>query len=120
VLSSHIALNGTGQQALEHAQLQPGMTYVDVGISHPNRDAFVHQFFNTAAFVPLSQMQLGTYGNAGRNFMNEPSLINTDFTLMRDFPESHRRPLQHKAGNRLRRTDESVHRRRYFQCAEPQ
>jgi hypothetical protein len=86
VLGSDIALNGTGEAALEHAQLEPGMTYADVGIGHPNRNAFVHQFFNTAAFVPLSQMQLGTYGNAGRNFMNGPALINTDFTLMRDFP----------------------------------
>ena len=85
-LSSDIALNGTGQASLEHAQLQPGVTYNDVGISHPNRDALVHKFFNTAAFVPLSQMTPGTYGNAGRNFMNGPALINTDFTLMRDFP----------------------------------
>ena len=85
-LGSDIALNGTGQAGLEHAQLQPGMTYGDVGISHPTRNAFVHQFFNTAAFVPLAQMKLGTYGNAGRNFINGPALINTDFTLSREFP----------------------------------
>jgi hypothetical protein len=85
-LGSDIALNGTGQAGLEHAQLQPGITYEDVGISHPDRNAFVHQFFNTAAFTPLAQMKPGTYGNAGRNFMNGPALINTDFTLMRDFP----------------------------------
>jgi Carboxypeptidase regulatory-like domain len=82
-LGSDIALNGTTQAGLEHAQLASGMTYEDVGISHPNRNATIHAFFNTAAFVPLAQMQLGTYGNAGRNFMNGPALINSDFTLTR-------------------------------------
>jgi hypothetical protein len=85
-LGSDIALNGTGQASLEHAQLKAGMTYSDVGIAHPDRNAFVHQFFNTAAFVPLPQMQLGAYGNAGRNFFNGPALLNTDFTLTREFP----------------------------------
>ncbi len=93
-LGSDIALNGTGQASLEHAELQPGVTYADVGVSHPTRDAFIHKFFNTAAFVPLSQMTLGTYGNAGRNFMNGPALINTDFTLMREFPIRERMKTQ--------------------------
>jgi hypothetical protein len=57
-----------------------------VGIDHPSRAAFVRQFFNTAAFVPLNQMPLGSYGNAGRNFMNGPALFNSDITLMREFP----------------------------------
>ena len=86
VLGSDIALNGTNEASLEHAQLQPNMTYANVGISHPNTNAFVHSYFNTAAFVPLSQMTLGTYGNAGRNFMNGPALFNTDLTLTREFP----------------------------------
>lgn len=86
VLGSDIALNGTNEPGLEHAQLQPNMTYANVGTSHPNTNAFVHEFFNTAAFVPLSQMQLGTYGNAGRNFMNGPALFDTDVTLTREFP----------------------------------
>ena len=85
-LSSDIALNGTGQAGLEHAQLVPGTTYSNVGIAHADRNAFVHQFFNTAAFVPLAQMQLGSYGNAGRNFINGPALFNSDITLMREFP----------------------------------
>jgi hypothetical protein len=85
-LGSDIALNGTGQPGLEHAQLVSGMTYDNVSIDHPDRNAFVHQFFNTAAFVPLAQMKLGTYGNAGRNFMNGPALFNSDLTLMREFP----------------------------------
>jgi len=94
VLGSDIALNGTGQAGLEHAQMVSGKTYADVGMSHPTRDAFVHQFFNTAAFVPLAQMQLGTYGNAGRNFFNGPALLNSDITLMRDFPVRERLKAQ--------------------------
>jgi hypothetical protein len=86
VLGSDIALNGTGQPGLEHAQLVPGATYDSAGIAHPDRNAFVHEFFNTAAFVPLAQMKLGTYGNAGRNFMNGPALFNSDITVMREFP----------------------------------
>jgi hypothetical protein len=94
VLGSDIALNGTGQAGLEHAQMASGKTYADVGMSHPTRDAFVHQFFNTAAFVPLAQMKLGTYGDAGRNFFNGPALLNSDITLMRDFPVRERLKAQ--------------------------
>ena len=89
-LGSDIALNGTGHASNEPAQMQSGMTHADVPMSHPNKDAFVHKFFNTAAFVPLTQMQPGTYGDAGRNFLNGPALLNTDFTLMRDFPVGER------------------------------
>ena len=80
---SDIALNGINQNALQHAQLASGMTHEDVGMSHPNRDAFINKYFNTAAFVPLAQMQRGSYGNAGRNFMNGPALKQSNFTLTR-------------------------------------
>ena len=91
---SDIALNGTGSSSVQHAQLEPNMTYANVGISHPTTDAFVKKFFNTAAFVPLSQMILGSYGNAGRNFMNGPALFNTDLTLTREFPVRERLRVQ--------------------------
>ena len=85
-LGSDVALNGTNTPSLEHAQLQPNMTYNNVFISHPNRTAFINEFFNTAAFVPLAQMKLGAPGSAGRNFMNGPALFDTDLTLYRQFP----------------------------------
>jgi hypothetical protein len=84
-MGSDVALNGTGQPNLEHAQLQPGITYPDVAIAHPDRNAYVNQYFNTSAFVPISQLPKGIYGNAGRNFMDGPGFNNTDFTLTRDF-----------------------------------
>jgi hypothetical protein len=85
-LGSDVALNGTNTAALEHAQMAPGMTYADVGVARTTRTAFIQDFFNTAAFVPLSQMRQGYYGNAGRNFFNGPALFNTDFTLTREIP----------------------------------
>jgi hypothetical protein len=57
----------------------------------------VHQFFNTAAFVPLSQMRLGSYGNAGRNFMNGPALITSDITLMKEFRYRERARVQFRS-----------------------
>lgn len=89
-LGSDIAMNGTGHAGNEPAQLQQGMTHADVPMTHPNKDAFIHKFFNTTAFVPLTQMQPGTYGDAGRNFLDGPALLNTDLTLMRDFPVGER------------------------------
>jgi len=97
VLSSDVALNGTGQPGFEHAQLAAGTTYANVDIAHPNRNAFVHQFFNTAAFVLLSQMQPGSYGNAGRNFSNGPSLMNSDITLIKEFRVRERFRTQFRA-----------------------
>jgi len=85
IMGSDVALDGTGQGAsLQHAQLAPGMTYADIGIDHPDRNAFVNKFFNTAAFIPASRVPLGTLGNVGRNVINGPALNNTNFTLMRD------------------------------------
>ena len=84
VMGTDVALNGTGQQNLQHAQLAPGITYSDIQVDHPNRNAYVTRFFNTAAFVPIARLPLGIYGNSGRNIFNGPALNNTDFTLMKD------------------------------------
>jgi hypothetical protein len=85
IMGTDVALDGTGQGAsLQHAQLAPGMTYADIAIDHPNRNAFINQFFNTAAFVPVAKVPLGTLGNMGRNVINGPAPITTNFTLMKD------------------------------------
>src|SRR4029078_6763444 len=73
---------------------QPGITYTDVGMNHPNTNAFINSYFNTAAFVPLTQMVKATLGNACRNFMNGPALFNVDLTLSREFPIKERLRLQ--------------------------
>lgn len=79
-----VALDGTGQQNLQRAQLVNGVTYDDVTRSHSNRADMVSQFFNTSAFVPANLVPRGVYGNAGRNIINGPASANTDFTLMKD------------------------------------
>ncbi|HUS05186.1 MAG TPA: TonB-dependent receptor [Bryobacteraceae bacterium] len=83
VMGTDVALDGTGQQNLQHAQLVPGITYDQISIEHPDRNAFVSRFFNTAAFVPVAQLPRGIYGNAGRNIINGPAFANTDVALMK-------------------------------------
>ena len=78
-----VALDGTfGDQ---HAVLQPGITRSDITLDHPSRDAMVSQFFNTAAFVPTSQVPRGTYGNAGRGLISGPAYARSDFSVIKDF-----------------------------------
>src|SRR5439155_9464678 len=91
-MGTDVAINGTGQQNLQHAQLANGATYADIAVDHPNRAAFVSQFFNAKAFVPVNQLPLGLYGNAGRNILSGPALNNTDFTLMKEITA--REPLR--------------------------
>jgi hypothetical protein len=60
------------------------VTYDNIPLDHPDRNAFITRFFNTAAFVPAAQLPRGLYGNAGRNILSGPALSSTDFTLMKD------------------------------------
>ena len=41
-----------------------------------------HQFFNVAAFAPAAP---GTFGDAGRNIINGPNLVDLDTSLVRNF-----------------------------------
>lgn len=84
-LGVDVALDGTGQQNLQRAQLVNGVTYDQVRRDHTSRADYVNQFFNTAAFVPAAALPRGIYGNSGRNIINGPASANTDFTLMKDF-----------------------------------
>jgi hypothetical protein len=78
-----VALDGTSGN--QHAQLQPGATLSSIELSHPNRNAMVTRFFNTAAFVPTNQVPLGTYGNSGRGIISGPAFANNDFSILKDF-----------------------------------
>ncbi len=85
IMGTDVALDGTGRgQTLNHAQIAPGLTYADLSIDRPNRNALVSRFFNTAAIVPVATIPRGTFGNMGRNVIDGPALSNTDFTLLRD------------------------------------
>ena len=52
------------------------------------------QYFNPNAFLPPLN---GTYGNAGRNILQGPGIIETDFSLAKNFVFTERTSLQFKA-----------------------
>ena len=83
VQGSDVALDGTGGS--QHAELAPGITASNITLSHTNRNAFVSQFFNTAAFIQPRLLPLGLYGNAGRGLISGPATSNTDFSALKDF-----------------------------------
>lgn len=84
-IGQDIALDGTGNGGGQHAFLEPGITDGKISLSHPDRNAMVTQFFNTAAFVPVNLLPAGYYGNAGRGLISGPALNNTDFSVLKDF-----------------------------------
>ena len=79
-----VALDGT-QNSQQHAELAPGATTATITLNHPNRNAFVNDFFNAAAFVNPNLVPPGTYGNSGRGLISGPGFANTDFSILRDF-----------------------------------
>jgi hypothetical protein len=83
VQGSDVAVDGTG--GAQHAQLAPGITTANIVMSHPDRNAFVSQFFNTAAFVQPRNLPLGIYGNSGRGIISGPGSSNTDFSALKNF-----------------------------------
>ncbi len=79
-----VALDGT-QNSQQHAELVPGTSVSTIQLNHPNRNAFVQDFFNAAAFVNPNLLPPGTYGNSGRGILSGPGFANTDFSVLRDF-----------------------------------
>jgi len=96
-LGQDVALDGTGNAGGEHAFLQPGIKAGNLSISHGNRNAFINQFFNTAAFVPVAQDPLGSYGNAGRGLISGPAFANTDFSVLKNFQIREQMKLQFRS-----------------------
>jgi hypothetical protein len=80
-----VALDGTSQTGLQHAQFAEGITHEDLTIDHTSRHDMIQQFFNTSAFVRPANLPRGIYGNAGRNLISGPATVSTDLALMKDF-----------------------------------
>jgi hypothetical protein len=80
-----VALNGTNQNGLQHAQFKEGITHADLTIDHGSRHDMIQRFFNTDAFVRPNDLPRGIYGNAGRNLISGPATVNTDLAAMKDF-----------------------------------
>jgi hypothetical protein len=68
-------------EGLDFADVVSGQKYTLSGSR--SRNDKVNQWFNTAAFMANAT---GTYGNAGRNIIRAPSLVNFDFALVKPFP----------------------------------
>lgn len=94
-MGQDVALDGTFGSQL--AQLAPGITAKNIVVSHPNRNAFVNNFFNTAAFVPVNNVPLGTYGDAGRGLISGPAYNSSDFSVLKDFALRESLKLQFRA-----------------------
>jgi hypothetical protein len=85
-MGTDVAQNGILQPNGQYALLVPGATAGDVRRNHASRADMIEMYFNTAAFVPLSQVPRGIYGNAGRGLIYGPGDVNTDFALLRNLP----------------------------------
>jgi hypothetical protein len=82
-MGQDVALDGT--YGYQHAMLVQGATRSSIRMNHPNRDAFILNFFNPGSFVPVDNVPLGTYGNAGRGLISGPAFSTSDFALLKDF-----------------------------------
>jgi hypothetical protein len=80
-----VALDGTSQTGLQHAQFADGITHNDLTVDHASRHDMIQRFFNTNAFVRPNDLPRGIYGNAGRNLISGPATVNTDLAAMKDF-----------------------------------
>jgi hypothetical protein len=88
-----VALDGSSGNR-QHAQLVPGAT---VTRSWANENDMIQQYFNTAAFVAPSKVPAGVYGSSPRNFLTAPGVVNTDFSVFKDFRIHERYRLQFRA-----------------------
>jgi hypothetical protein len=82
-MGTDVAQNGILQPNGQYALLVPGATADDIRRDHSSTADMIAMYFNTAAFVPLSQVPRGIYGNATRGLIYGPGDVNTDFAVMR-------------------------------------
>jgi hypothetical protein len=69
-------------------------------IADPNLPAdqrTASHWFNTAAFLPASQMVQGQFGNSGRNILTGPGFVLSDLSLLKNFSIHERAHLQFRA-----------------------
>lgn len=88
-----VAMDGTGSR--QHAQFAaPG---VSLTRHWANKTDMINEYFNTAAFVPPSQVPAGTYGNSGRNILTLPGLNVVNFSAIKNLKLTERYRLQFRS-----------------------
>lgn len=82
-MGTDVAQNGILQPNGQYALLVPGATANDVRRDHANTADMLAMYFNTAAFVPLSSVPRGIYGDAKRGLIYGPGSFGTDLAVLR-------------------------------------
>jgi hypothetical protein len=82
-MGTDVALVGTLNTQVQYAQLVPGANADTVRRDHSDRADMVSRFFDTTAFVPVSQVPRGTFGNATRGLISGPASVTSDFAVLR-------------------------------------
>jgi hypothetical protein len=82
-MGTDVAQNGILQPNGQYALLVPGAAAGDVARRHDSTADMIAMYFNTAAFVPLSTVPRGIYGNARRGLIYGPGDANTDLAVLR-------------------------------------
>ncbi|MEO5742149.1 MAG: hypothetical protein ABIS29_16305, partial [Vicinamibacterales bacterium] len=85
VMGTDVALDGTNGAGRQLAQFANGMGVGDIARDHADQADFVNAFFNTSAFMPVSQVLLGTYGNVPKSAISGPAIAKTDISVVRNF-----------------------------------
>jgi hypothetical protein len=84
-MGTDVALDGTGGAGRQLAQFASGMGLDDIARDHDNQQDFINSFFNTSAFMPVSQVPLGTYGDVPKSAISGPAVSKTDIAVSRFF-----------------------------------
>ena len=82
-MGTDVAQNGILQPNGQYALLVPGATADDVRRNHSSTADMLAAYFNTAAFVPLSDVPRGIYGDARRGLIYGPGDVTTDLAVLR-------------------------------------
>jgi len=82
-MGTDVAQNGILQPNGQYALLIPGASAADLQRSYSSTADMIGQYFNVAAFVPLTSVPRGIYGNATRGLMYGPRDVANDFAVLR-------------------------------------
>ncbi len=93
VLDNAGVANGAGAGSYPDVIANPRSQY-PVGVNRFNTSSIGPLLFNPAAFAAPRGL---TFGNAGRNFLNNPSRLNFDMTLLKEFKVTEGSNLQFRA-----------------------
>jgi hypothetical protein len=85
VMGTDVALDGTNGQGRQLAKFAPGKGVDDITRDHDNQTDFINAFFNTSAFLPVSQVPLGSYGDVPKSAISGPAQAKSDIAVSRFF-----------------------------------